>query len=256
MLKMPDTQGCSTEIAESRVFPLRATVESIRRQIRGAFAARDPWCGCPEQLSSRPPVIEKHRGDGPITSHKTQQPSTHPPPPRRRGHLTRSRWRGPIRLLASPAPTTRSSPRLDQHVLDPGHPCIARNPILRTRAKSAPCSIHGLHSAPFSTPSHASSARPSPMFRFPGKRLANPCPPRMLGLGLGPCRASPWPKRTGGPQPGPIGEFHFRGPPKTRARALVQQQACGVGLRNIRFSGLSPRAAPSSLPALSSFGLF
>lgn len=84
-------------------------------------------------------MIEKHRGDGPITSHKTEHPSTHPPPPRRSGHLTRSRWRAPMRLPATPAPTTRSSPRLDQHSLDPAHPCIARNPILRrTRAQKCP----------------------------------------------------------------------------------------------------------------------
>lgn len=90
-----------------------------------------------------------------------------------------------MRLPASPAPTTRSSPRLDQHVLDPAHPCIARNPILRrTTAKSAPCGIHGLHSAPFSTSSQASSVPPLPHVSIPGKRrrLPNPCPPRMLGL--------------------------------------------------------------------------
>lgn len=77
-------QGCSTEVAKSRVdFPSEQPWNPSDDRFEGAFATRDPWCGYPEHLSSRPPVIEKRRGDGPITktsvhsspAAKTQRPS-------------------------------------------------------------------------------------------------------------------------------------------------------------------------------------
>lgn len=50
-----------------------------------------------------------------------------------------------------------------------------------------------------------------------------------------------WPERTGGPQPGPIGENHFRGPHKNPCATASAQ----LWLR-IRLSGLRTGAAPSS----------